>query len=120
MSYRQHTIGCFIVFCKRAVERISELTPEEVNELPAVLKEIEEALTKNEIFKPDRFNYWQMGNGLHQLHIHGFPRYAKTRFFKGREWIDATFGHPPAWSKEEVNSELVADLREAIKPYLLA
>lgn len=118
VSYRQHTLGCYIVFCKREVERISELTPEEIGELPLVLKEIEEALTKNETFKPDRFNYWQMGNGLHQLHIHGFPRYSTPRFFFSREWIDAAYGHPPVWSKEGVGHDLVREVREAIKKYL--
>jgi diadenosine tetraphosphate (Ap4A) HIT family hydrolase len=119
VSYRQHTLGSFIIFSKNSkIEKISELNEEEIIELKEVMKEIESILSKIDIFKPDRFNYWQMGNKLHHLHIHGFPRYAKPRIFDGREWIDKTWGKPPIWKTEDVDKDLVIKVRNVVKPYL--
>lgn len=95
VSFRQHTLGCFIIFAKRKIERISELNDEEVVELKNVMKELETTLSEIEDFKPERFNYLQMGNALRHLHFHAIPRYAKPRSFMNKEWIDTTFGHPP-------------------------
>lgn len=118
VSYRQHTFGNYIIFSKEDVERISELSPEAILELKRVMAEIEQALNKNHIFKPDRYNYWQMGNGLHRLHFHGFPRYKTSRSFFGKEWVDQTWGHPPVWSTEEVSNDEVNQLREVIQASL--
>ena len=118
VSYRQHTLGCYIIFAKRAVEKISELKTDEIDELKEVMAEIETALSKNDIFGPDRFNYWQMGNALHHLHFHGIPRYASRRTFNGKEWVDKTWGSVPIWSKENVDHDLIRKIKEAVKPYL--
>lgn len=118
VSYRQHTLGSFIIFAKRPIENLSELTPSESQELPKVMKEIEETFSRVEAFKPDKFNYWQMGNALHHLHIHGFPRYKKPRKFAGKKWIDKTWSDVPIWSRRSVSHELVAEIREEIKPFL--
>lgn len=118
VSYRQHTLGCFIVFATRPIEKLTQLTDEELLELRIVLTEIETALTSLPDFKPDRFNYEQLGNDLHQLHIHGIPRYSSPRTFGGREWNDETFGHPPVWTFDEASVDLVMQLRDKIKPAL--
>ena len=119
VSYCQHTLGSFIIFSKNSkIEKISELNEDEIIEFKEVTKEIESILDKIDIFKPDRFNYWQMGNKLHHLHIHGFPRYAKPRIFDGREWIDKTWGKPPIWKTEDVDKDLVIKVRNVVKPYL--
>jgi len=89
-----------------------------LGELKIVMGEIEKALLMNEIFRPDRFNYWQMGNKVHYLHIHGFPRYAESRMFDGKEWIDEAWGKPPIWRTESVSEDLVAKVRDAVKTYL--
>lgn len=112
VSFRQHTLGCFIIFAKRSVERISELENDEIIELKTVMSELEATLSKIEDFKPDRFNYLQMGNALHHLHFHAIPRYASPRNFNGKTWIDETFGHPPVWSKIEVDKELALKIKE--------
>jgi diadenosine tetraphosphate (Ap4A) HIT family hydrolase len=75
---------------------------------------MEEVLTSSSTFRPDRFNYLQMGNALHHLHVHGIPRYATPREYGGRIWTDETFGHPPRWSTVEVPYELVSTLRKDI------
>ena len=96
------------------MERISELSSEELTELAFVNSEIETALTSNPIFRPDQFNYLQLGNQLHHLHLHGIPRYASPREAFGRNWVDETFGAPPVWSADEVGSELVSLIRQEV------
>jgi diadenosine tetraphosphate (Ap4A) HIT family hydrolase len=118
VSYRQHTLGCYIIFAKRPVEKISELKTGEIDELKDIMAEIEKTLSKIDIFKPDRFNYLQLGNKCNQLHFHGIPRYTSPKIFDGREWIDKTAGSVPIWSHEDVGHELVAKLRDTIRPYL--
>ena len=118
VSYRQHTLGSYIVFCKREIEKISELTSEEILELGVVMREIENTLLNINSFKPDRFNYLQLGNNLHTLHFHGIPRYKEPRIFAGKKWTDKTWGHPPIWSKKDKPDDLVTKIRDTIKPYL--
>lgn len=111
VSFRQHTLGSFIIFAKRKIERISDLEEQEIIELKSVMRELEITLSK--MFKPDRFNYLQMGNALHHLHFHSIPRYASSRKFLNKEWKDEAFGHPPTWSKVEVDRNIVLKLKEA-------
>jgi len=118
VSYRQHTLGCYIIFAKRSVEKISELKTEEIDELKDVMAEIEDTLSKIDIFKPDRFNYLQLGNDVHQLHFHAIPRYNLPRSFDEREWVDKTPGSVPIWSHGDAGHELVAKLRDTILPDL--
>ncbi len=119
VSDRQHTFGNFIVFCKRdGVEKISELHDDELLELKKVLHEIESALLQNEIFQPTRFNYWQMGNKVHALHIHGIPRYDSERKFLDKIWKDKDFKVPPVWTYEEQSKDTVIAIRDEIKKFL--
>ncbi len=120
VSYSQHTFGNYIVFCKReGVEKISELTDKELIELRKVFKEIETTLLKNDTFKPIHFNYWQMGNGTHQLHIHGIPRYNCEKTFLGKKWIDKDFKVPPIWTYDKQTDETVMRLKQEIEKFLL-
>jgi len=101
---------------KRAgVERISDLSIDELLDLREMMKRIEQALENEPCFRPDRFNYWQMGNALHQLHFHGIPRYRETRDFAGQTWSDSTWGSVPVWSKKDVPHELVVQIRQTIQ-----
>ncbi len=119
VSYRQHTFGNFIVFCKRdGVERISELLDDELLELRKVFQEIEAALLQNNTFNPVRFNYWQMGNKVHALHIHGIPRYASERKFLDKIWKDKDFKAPPVWTYDEQSKSTVIAIRDEIKKFL--
>jgi len=118
VSYRQHTLGSYIIFAKRSIEKISELEIEELADLKKTMAEIEAALLKIETFKPDRFNYWQMGNYIHQLHFHGIPRYSSPRIFNKKEWIDKTYGARPIWAEKEVNHSVVKKINEEIQDHL--
>src|SRR3990167_590762 len=46
VSFRQHTLWSFIIFAKRAIEKISNLKNNEVIELIEVMKEFETTLAK--------------------------------------------------------------------------
>lgn len=119
VHYRQHTIGAYIILARReGVQRISELHDTELIELKQVMREIESTLESIEIFKPDRFNYEQLGNELHHLHFHGIPRYSTTRIFDGEEWIDENWGKPPKWPIEDRSDEFVEKIAEVIRPHL--
>src|SRR3990172_2932126 len=118
LSFRQHTLGCFIIFAKRKVERMSKLDNSELIELRYVMSTIEEALSSVEAFKPDRFNYLQLGNKLHNLHIHGVPRYKNEREFDGEIWVDRSWGSPPVWSSKEISTDLIKSLKKEIMQHL--
>lgn len=120
VSFLQHTPGSFIIFSRNSVERLSQLPANALAELGIVTAEIEDALTRSPAFRPDRFNYLQMGNALHHLHVHGIPRYASAREYGGRTWTDETYGHPPRWSEVEITRDLVARLKKDIGQGLLA
>jgi len=118
-SYLQHTFGCYIIFCKRkGVEKISDLTNEEIVEFKLVCKKIEKSLLQNEVFKPERFNYLQLGNGTHQLHFHGIPRYSTDKKLGHKIFKDKSFGTVPIYTREEQDEETVIKLKEVMKKYL--
>lgn len=112
VSYRQHTLGSFLIILNRQAEKISDLTKEELVSLGKIMKIAEKAVGKT--FKPDRYNYLQLGNGIKHLHFHGIPRYKTERIFDGVKYVDENFGLPPIWSYENVQHELVAKIKMAI------
>ncbi len=119
ISYRQHTLGSFIIFANRSVEKISDLTKDEIEELPHVMKAIEEAFASISNLQPDRFNYLQLGNAVHHLHIHGIPRYEKKRLFLDKKWIDMTYGNVPVWATANESQETVSKIRDLVLEKLL-
>jgi len=118
VSSHQHTLGCYIIIAKRNIEKVSEANGKELEELVKVMSDIEKALLTAKEFKPDRFNYLQLGNGWHHLHFHGIPRYETPRFFDGKEWIDKEWGKPPIWNYEKIPDEFIKKLKDAILKYL--
>ncbi len=118
VSFRQHTLGSYVILCKRNIEKISECSSEEILELKEIMKETEIAMLENPVFKPDRFNYLQLGNGKHLLHFHGIPRYQNEREFLGQRWTDKTFGMPPLWSLKEEAEDLVKALVLEFKKFI--
>lgn len=118
VSFRQHTLGCFIIFANRHIEKISDLENEEIIELKRVMEELEITLSKIETFKPDRFNYLQLGNGLHHLHLHAIPRYANLRNYMNKVWVDTTYGHSPLWTRDESEKSLILGIKDEFLAHL--
>lgn len=119
VSYRQHTLASYVIFCRRKdVRLITDLQDDELVSLKSVMAEIELALKAHPMFRPDHFNYWQMGNGLPLLHFHGMPRYKVPRGFDGMTWSDLTWGHPPKWTKTQMPRVFIERLRTQMAKYL--
>lgn len=114
VSFRQHTLGAHILFAKRSIEKIIDLSKEELLELQQVMSKMQKSLTKNKNFAPDRTNYLQLGNNLHHLHIHAIPRYEKTRRFAGQNWTDKNWGHPPVWVTKEESEGLIIKIKNEL------
>lgn len=117
VDYRQSTLGCFVIFSKIEVERISELPDEVLLELKKVMSEVESALLRSP-FKPNRFNYLQLGNKLHRLHFRGIPRYRAVREFLNKEWVDEDFATIPVWSKNDEGDSTISAIKETLEKYL--
>lgn len=111
VSYRQHTLGCFIIFAKRSIEKFSELNDEELIELKSIMKAVETIMSRISEFKPDRYNYLQLGNALHHLHFHGIPRYASERTFLDKTWSDNTWGKPTFWKTTDESHEVIRSIK---------
>jgi len=113
VSYRQHTLGCYIIFLNRAgVQLQSDISFAESMELVEVMKMAESAVRM--AFMPDHFNYLQMGNALKWLHFHGIPRYEREREFEEKTWVDPTWGMPPLWCKTDFPSDMITSLRDTL------
>jgi diadenosine tetraphosphate (Ap4A) HIT family hydrolase len=118
VNFRQHTLGCYIILAKRHIEKITELTDGEMLELKQIMAKIENALLSAPEFRPDRFNYLQLGNGKHLLHIHGVPRYLSSRSFKGKEWVDANPKLPAIWDLKDAPKDVIIAIKKTLEPYL--
>ena len=88
----QSYLGRCVIWCKRdnALD-LTDTTPVEQNELFIILKDLCKA--SKESFKPDRFNYAFLGNGVRHLHCHFVPRYESSRIFRGITFEDKLWGH---------------------------
>jgi diadenosine tetraphosphate (Ap4A) HIT family hydrolase len=100
------------------MQRLSEITPEELLELQEVLKEFEVALKK--LWQPDHMNYAWLGNLFHQHgghgHMHVIPRYKASRTFEGRVYTDERWGknYSPTPS-HDLDEATLFRIRDAIK-----
>lgn len=112
VSYRQHTLGAYIIFAKGDIQRFSDLQMDQLCELTVVMKDIEGRLET--LFQPDLYNYMQLGNHIRHLHFHGIPRYKEKRMFEDKSWMDENFGHPPIWSTIEEDESYVNVLRNVL------
>lgn len=123
VSWQQHTLGCFILFCRReGATRYSELTIDELAELKTIMGGVEFQLSHDARFCPDRFNYLQLGNVLPQLHIHGVPRYDSHRSLSqeilDRAVTDAKPKSLPRWTRESITRVQMESLRTVMRQAL--
>jgi diadenosine tetraphosphate (Ap4A) HIT family hydrolase len=78
----------------------------------------------NSVFRPDRYNYGQLGNIFPQLHFHIVPRYKSNRSWNSIEFQDLKWGRN--WSPSPKSPITVEDtynfsswLKEKFKHYLV-
>lgn len=72
---------------------LASATDEEWADLRNSLRAYERVLS--ELFRPDRFNYVQLGNVWPQVHVHAIPRYAGERSWEGTAFSDVRWGDVP-------------------------
>ena len=71
--------GRLIVACKKHVDDITNLTPEERHQFIDDVNKVAEAMHK--AFNPDKINFGAYGDTMHHLHFHLVPKYKD-----GYEW----------------------------------
>ena len=114
----QSYLGRCIIWCKRGnALDLTDVTPEEREELFVILRKLKEAL--NKIFKPDWFNYAFLGNETRHLHCHLVPRYAANREFGGVTFKDERWGRNFQTDQNFIIPEkLIEEIRVKIKEAL--
>ncbi len=92
-------LGRAVVWLAREgkMQRLSQLTPEELLEAQIIFDEYEAALAR--LWKPDHMNYMWLGNYFHEHgghgHWHLLPRYRTPREFDGVTFDDKKWGDFP-------------------------
>jgi diadenosine tetraphosphate (Ap4A) HIT family hydrolase len=87
----QYYLGRLIIRLSRVeTKSLSECTEAEWNSLHENICRYEALMDR--LFAPDRFNYGQLGNTYHQLHVHAVPRYASKRDWWGTTFDDKRWG----------------------------
>lgn len=86
----QAYLGRSLVILNRHTEDLFNITREEAKELFEIGKSARDAIFK--IFKPDLVNYGALGNFVRHVHVHIIPRYAKSRLFEGKKFVDGRWG----------------------------
>ncbi len=113
----QSYLGRAICYLNAYKETLAELTREEYLELLEIIKQYQAALTG--LWKPDGWNYAQLGNVIPHLHVHFIPRYKEERRWKGLAFADEHWGghYAPASAREE-DKKVIEKIRLAIQEAL--
>jgi diadenosine tetraphosphate (Ap4A) HIT family hydrolase len=108
------TLGSLVLICKRHVESVGGLSPEEGADLPIAGAGIERTLRA--AFQPDKLNYLALMMVDRHLHFHVIPRYQQERTVHGYTFKDPSWGGPPRLDVETPGDDVVdavlRDLRE--------
>jgi diadenosine tetraphosphate (Ap4A) HIT family hydrolase len=100
------------------MQRFSEITKEEQDELRTILREYEAALSA--LWKPDFMNYAWLANLFHEHgghgHLHLIPRYKDARNVNGIEFVDGRWGKNFSPSEEfKPSKEVLVGIRDQLK-----
>lgn len=82
----QPTLGSGIISLNRYALQLSEVTPNEMEDLGALIQVVEK--TMKETFNYDIMNYLMLMMVDHHVHYHVIPRYNGVRIFDQLEWFD--------------------------------
>ena len=84
-------LGSVVIRAKRDGDfDMLDMTDEELQEFMIISRKIKKAIIK--LFQPDRFNYADLQNTIHHLHIHIIPRYKEPREYYGYVFRDEQWG----------------------------
>jgi diadenosine tetraphosphate (Ap4A) HIT family hydrolase len=112
---KQVTPGALVLICKRHVESVGGLSPEEGADLPVAANAIEDLLRT--ALQPDKLNYVALMMVDRHLHFHVIPRYERERTLHGYTFKDANWGGPPRLDvdtpADDVVDAILRDLRGA-------
>lgn len=112
---KQVTPGALVLICKRHVESVGALAPDEGADLPVAAKAIERMLRN--ALQPDKLNYLALMMVDSHLHFHVIPRYERERTLYGYTFKDPNWGGPPRLDAEtppdDVVDAILRDLRAA-------
>lgn len=89
----QITLPSTVLSLKRPAEHMSDMTPEETEELSTVINHIESSLKA--VCHYDKINYLCFMMVDHHIHIHVIPRYENEVDVQGFTVIDKQFPKPP-------------------------
>ncbi len=94
---------------------LASLSDDEWSDLRSNIKAYEFAIAK--LFEPDRFNYVQLGNVWHQVHVHAIPRYERFRNWQGIAFLDRRWGDTPLPElPSPIGDAQTLELADAIRP----
>lgn len=102
---KQVTLGSLVLICKRHVESVGGLSPEEGADLPNAAAGIERTL--GAAFQPDKLNYLALMMVDRHLHFHVIPRYEGERSVHGYTFKDSSWGGPPRLDGETPGDDVV-------------
>lgn len=83
----QATLGALVLAAHEPAKAFSELSPVSFAQLHEVTNQLEYTLTK--AFQYDKLNYLMLMMVDPDVHFHVIPRYAQSKLFANREFIDA-------------------------------
>ncbi|WP_293005523.1 HIT family protein [Nitrosomonas sp.] len=109
----QTTLGALVLIAHEPANAFSELSLASFNELRAVTRHIELALTQ--AFQYDKINYLMLMMVDPDVHFHVLPRYAQPKSFAGMEFIDA--GWPAVPNLSQIN-KTDTDINQQIMEHL--
>ncbi len=110
---KQITLGACVFLLRRPVESLSEVTPDELSELPSLAAWFE-SQTKN-LWNAERFNYISAMMKDPYVHFHAIPRYSGERSFNGRTWTDEDWPKVAGFRDVDTSDEDLAAIAAALK-----
>src|SRR5690625_2240874 len=112
----QVTLGAGILSLKRECSVLNGLEPNEFSDLYNIIRVIE--LTLKDAFDYDIINYLMLMMVDKQVHYHVIPRYEDKLCFGGESWMDLGWPGIPDLSGEELNINILTDIKNHIKTNL--
>ena len=109
----QLTLGALILVAHEPVQSFSALSSASFAELQTVTGKIDVALKK--AFQYDKLNYLMLMMVDPDVHFHVIPRYAQTREFAGKTFIDAGWPGAPDFrgineTDKKMNQQIIEHL----------